>query len=81
MSTIITAECPCGSKNSLATCCGRFLSGHDFPKTAEELMRARYTAFTLVDLDFIQKTFSPKTIKTLILMLHESGQKNLSGKV
>lgn len=37
--------CPCGSATSFEGCCGRFISGADHPKTAEELMRSRYCAF------------------------------------
>lgn len=53
------SDCPCGSGRSRAECCGRFIEGRAQPETAEELMRARYTAHTLVDLDYIARTHDP----------------------
>lgn len=55
------SACPCGSGLALDDCCGRFLSGGEAPPTAAELMRARYTAHTLVDLDFIEGTHDPES--------------------
>lgn len=52
-------HCPCGSGRPLAACCGRFLDAGEQPETAEELMRARYTAHTRVDLDYIARTHDP----------------------
>ena len=37
--------CPCGKGESLEVCCGPILSGKRQAETAEELMRARYTAY------------------------------------
>lgn len=51
--------CPCGSGNALEHCCGRFIDGNEQPDTAEQLMRARYTAHTRVDLDYIARTHDP----------------------
>lgn len=48
--------CPCGSHDSLAACCGRFLSGSAIPATAEQLMRSRYTAYTQANISYIQQT-------------------------
>lgn len=53
------SDCPCGSGRELAECCGRFIDAIDEPTTAEELMRARYTAHTRVDLDYIARTHDP----------------------
>lgn len=41
--------CPCGSKKAFSDCCGRFLDGGEKPRTPEQLMRSRYTAYTLGD--------------------------------
>jgi len=54
-------DCPCG-KGKLATCCGRFLSGAALAKTAEQLMRSRYSAFTLGDEDYLRATWHPDTL-------------------
>lgn len=55
--------CPCGSgKNDLA-CCLPYLNGTCDAPTAETLMRARYTAFTRGNLDYIEKTSAPEVLK------------------
>lgn len=38
-------NCPCGSGESRARCCGRYLDGTDPPPTALACMRSRYTAY------------------------------------
>lgn len=48
-----TNLCPCGSQNSVETCCLPVIQEKKQPSTAEELLRARYTAFTRGDVDFI----------------------------
>lgn len=53
------SECPCGSGRRLDDCCGRYLSGAEAPPTAAALMRARYTAHTRIELDFIERTHDP----------------------
>ena len=55
-------ECPCGSGATLAACCGPILSGAAAP-TAEILMRSRYTAFTLGDIDHLSRTLSREARK------------------
>ena len=52
--------CPCGGP-SLATCCGPFIEGKALPATAEQLMRSRYTAYTLKDEAYLQATWHPST--------------------
>ncbi len=48
-----TEPCPCGSGASFAGCCERVIKGEREPETAEELMRARYSAFAAGAIDFI----------------------------
>ncbi|WP_428411791.1 YchJ family protein [Pararhizobium sp.] len=50
--------CPCGSAKEFATCCSRHIAGQQPAPTAEALMRARYTAFTLGNLDYIESTIT-----------------------
>lgn len=57
-----TQLCPCGSEVQLADCCLPYIQGKQQPKTAEELLRARYTAFTRGDIDFILNTHHSKTV-------------------
>lgn len=47
--------CPCGSAKLFAACCGPYLDGAPAP-TAEALMRSRYTAYTLGDMNYIERT-------------------------
>jgi SEC-C motif-containing protein len=56
-----TDPCPCGSERSLAACCGRFISGGQWPLRAEELMRSRYSAYVLGELDYLMQTHDPAT--------------------
>jgi SEC-C motif-containing protein len=55
------STCACGSKKSFSQCCEPYLSGKQQAPTAEALMRSRYTAFTRVDMDYLQRTHHPKT--------------------
>ena len=46
-------SCPCGSGNDYKSCCEPIIQGKKAAETAEQLMRARYTAHVKVDVDFI----------------------------
>lgn len=50
--------CPCGSDKNLDDCCQPFIKGAPAP-TAEALMRARYTAFALGEIDYLVDTLAP----------------------
>jgi SEC-C motif-containing protein len=50
--------CPCGRGADLESCCGPVLAGTP-ARTAEELMRARYTAYARGDIDFLAATHRP----------------------
>jgi SEC-C motif domain protein len=54
-------QCPCHSGKMFAQCCEPIISGQNHAETAEQLMRARYTAYTQLAMDFIEKTHDPKT--------------------
>lgn len=49
------ASCPCGSGKMLAACCGPVLQGAP-AATPEALMRSRYSAYVLGNLDHIERT-------------------------
>lgn len=53
--------CPCGSAQNYSDCCGKIHSGREAAQDAEALMRARYSAFALQNIDFIYNTFHPTT--------------------
>lgn len=47
--------CPCGSGRTYDECCGPIIAGAPAP-TAEALMRSRYTAFVVRQIDHIERT-------------------------
>lgn len=60
MSSEALNTCPCGSQKPFETCCEPFLLGTNFPSTAEELMRSRYSAYVTKNVSYILETTSPK---------------------
>lgn len=54
-------KCACGSEINFEQCCKPFLAGESYPETAEKLMRSRYTAYTLSDIDYLEKTLAPES--------------------
>jgi len=52
-------SCPCESGLDYDLCCGRFIDEGALPETAEQLMRSRYTAFTLDRISYLEKTWHP----------------------
>ena len=59
-------QCPCGSGKLFADCCGPVIAGKTAAKTAESLMRARYSAYVMHDIDFIVSSCA-----------HEKGENNI----
>jgi SEC-C motif-containing protein len=53
--------CPCGSGATYDACCGRLHRGSARPVSALELMRARYAAYAVGELDFVFRTWHPRT--------------------
>ena len=51
--------CHCQSDLDYAECCEPFHLGHLMPRTAEQLMRARYSAFVVTLPDYIVETTHP----------------------
>lgn len=56
----IQSACPCGSGEPYAACCLRFLEQRAEPKTAEELMRSRYSAFAKGHITYLKDTLWPR---------------------
>lgn len=48
--------CFCGSQKSSLECCSEYIGRNRPAPTPEKLMRSRYTAFVLGQLDYIEKT-------------------------
>ena len=53
--------CPCKSKLTYAKCCLPFHYGRAQPETAEQLMRARYSAYFFRRVDYLVETTHPDT--------------------
>jgi SEC-C motif-containing protein len=53
--------CPCQSEKSYAECCKPILEGKRKAATAEELLRARYSAFATGNVDFVISTHHSET--------------------
>jgi len=54
-------RCPCGSNEAFDLCCGPYVRGEKSAPTAEALMRSRYTAYTLGNIDHIARTLAPES--------------------
>lgn len=52
-------NCPCGSSNTYAACCEPIITGNQPAETAEQLMRARYSAHVMAELDFLYDSTHP----------------------
>ncbi len=87
-------SCPCGSGSSLDGCCGPLLRAETLATTAEQLMRSRYSAYALGDLDHLIRSWHPRTrprdlrldpdVAWLGLVVHETsagGPTDASGTV
>jgi SEC-C motif domain protein len=57
----VTGLCPCGSGEPYDACCGPVVRNERPADTAEELMRSRYTAFALGDVDHVFRSWHPAT--------------------
>ena len=56
-------KCPCQSGQEFSSCCEPITKGAVVAETAEQLMRARYTAYTMGNLKFIQDTLAAEAKK------------------
>ncbi|MDO9398039.1 MAG: YchJ family metal-binding protein [Herbiconiux sp.] len=54
-------RCPCLSGEVYGDCCGPFHRGTAVAPTAERLMRSRYAAFAVGDVDYLLGTWHPST--------------------
>jgi SEC-C motif-containing protein len=58
---VTPTRCPCLSGETYDDCCGRFHAGPAHAPTAEALMRSRYAAFAVGDVDYLRRTWHPRT--------------------
>ncbi|MBC8019130.1 MAG: YchJ family protein [Verrucomicrobia bacterium] len=52
-------NCYCGSGATYSDCCEPIINGVQSAETAEQLMRARYSAYVVAQMDFIFETTHP----------------------
>lgn len=55
--------CPCGSERDFAACCGIYILNNEKPTTPEQLMRSRYSAYVLKDIEYIVRTMKGTAAK------------------
>ncbi len=55
-----TDSCPCNSGKTYGECCEAILSGERKAVTAEELMRARYSAYAVGKVKFLYESSGPE---------------------
>jgi SEC-C motif-containing protein len=85
--------CPCGVGDGYDSCCGRMHKGEP-ARTAEQLMRARYSAFAVGDADYLLSSWHPrmrprtididpdqKWMRLAVLETHEGGLFDTAGTV
>ena len=61
MDELVGPLCPCGSDESYRACCGPFHHGELQARSAEELMRSRYSAYAYGEADYLFRTWHPRT--------------------
>jgi SEC-C motif domain protein len=52
-------DCYCGSQKNYKDCCHPFMTGASKPETPEQLMRSRYSAFCIKDIEYLISTHHP----------------------
>ena len=72
----MTTSCLCGSKKPFDKCCERYLDKGGIPKTPEQLMRSRFSAYALGGYgEYLLKTWYPPTAQGLnVASLSEKSQ-------
>lgn len=60
-----TKPCPCGSQKTYENCCAIIHADIAQAKTAEQLMRSRYTAFTMALGEYLVQSHHPTTRNTV----------------
>ena len=54
---INSSSCLCGSEQEYHQCCGLYHTGEKMPSTAEVLMRSRFTAYAMHNVDYLLSTW------------------------
>ncbi|MFO7274705.1 MAG: YchJ family metal-binding protein [Bacillota bacterium] len=51
--------CPCGSGRKYKACCRLYHAGFEYPDTVEQMIRSRFTAFAIGDVNYLYRTTHP----------------------
>lgn len=51
--------CPCGSSKKYKACCGQAHAGIAYPTNPEQMIRSRYTAYAIGNVEYLYKTTHP----------------------
>lgn len=54
------SECPCGSSKAYKSCCEPLIDGDVSAETPEQLMRSRYCAYCVKNIDYLYDTLDPQ---------------------
>jgi SEC-C motif-containing protein len=68
-------NCPCGNQQPHAKCCGKYIDDGLSAPTAEALMRSRYTAYTLMQEDYLSATWHPSTRPKMLDLSEDAPRK------
>ena len=69
-------NCKCGNIKKYDECCGIAHKSLKYVKTAEQLMRSRYTAFTMHDGDYLMESMSTQNQFDMARNVHDLGSIN-----
>ncbi|MFH2135386.1 MAG: YchJ family metal-binding protein [Pseudomonadota bacterium] len=67
--------CPCGSGKPYAECCARHIEGDTPAPSAEALMRSRYSAYTLLNENYLLASWHPSTRPAALGLAEEAPTK------
>lgn len=56
-----TQTCPCNPKADYKSCCEPYHLGKSYPSNQEKLMRSRYSAYVLHNIDYLKLTWHTTT--------------------
>jgi SEC-C motif domain protein len=69
-------SCVCGAGESTESHCLPYIKGDRRPETAEALMRSRYAAYALGEIDYVLSTHTPEAAKDVDRESTEAWSKN-----
>lgn len=71
----VPGVCPCGSGQTFEACCAPYLSQKIWASTAEKLMRSRFSAYVLKNLDYLLATWASESSPGRLVLELDDGLK------